>query len=79
MKKYNLIIGIPSYNNEKTIGFVRNQVIKGLKKYYPQKKALILNVDGGSLDDTRRVFLSIKVPKNIFLELRKRILLHKKD
>ncbi len=67
-QKYDFIIGIPSYNNEKTIGFVRDQVILGLKKYYPKNSALILNVDGGSTDDTRKVFLSIKTPKNIYLE-----------
>lgn len=67
-KTYNLIIGIPSYNNAATIDFVTEQVIRGLKKYYSGKNALILNVDGGSTDDTREVFLKVKTPKNIHLE-----------
>ncbi len=68
IKHYDLIIGIPSYNNAGTIDFVCQQVTKGLEKYYPDKTALILNVDGGSTDDTRKAFLRVKTSKNIDLE-----------
>jgi glycosyltransferase involved in cell wall biosynthesis len=61
-----VLIGIPSLRCEETIGFVIGAAAFGLKKYYPDKKALILVSDGGSTDETREVALSIdtgKIPK----------------
>jgi len=60
VKKADLVVGIPSYNEEKTIGFVTEQVAKGLKKYYPQKRSVIINVDNNSTDRTREAFLFAK-------------------
>jgi len=51
-----IVVGIPSYNNEGTIGFVVEQVDKGLRKYFPKNKALIVNSDGGSTDGTQAAF-----------------------
>lgn len=56
--KIDIIIGIPSFNEEDNIDFVAEQVDMGLQKYYPEKKALIVNCDGGSTDNTRKVFLN---------------------
>ena len=50
-----IVIGIPSYNNARTIGHVVRAAHAGLLKYFPDRKALIVNSDGGSKDDTRRV------------------------
>lgn len=47
-----IIVGIPSYNNERTIGHVVRAVQGGLAKYFPDKKAVIVNSDGGSSDGT---------------------------
>jgi len=60
IKKADLIVGIPSYNEEKTISFVVEQVSKGLKKYFPEKKCVIVNVDNNSTDRTREAFLGSK-------------------
>jgi glycosyltransferase involved in cell wall biosynthesis len=47
-----IIVGIPSYNNASTIGHVVQAAQAGLLKYFPARKALIVNSDGGSKDGT---------------------------
>ncbi len=56
MKK-KIVIGIPSYNEEETIGYVVKQVDYGLRRYFPLLKCLIVNIDSGSTDNTKQVFL----------------------
>ncbi len=58
MKKYDIIVGIPTYNEADNIGFVVKQVDKGLRKYYSDKRALIVDCDGKSTDRTKPVFLN---------------------
>lgn len=58
VKKVDLIVGIPSYNEARTIGFVTEQVAKGLKEYFPKLKSVIVNVDNNSPDGTREAFLN---------------------
>jgi glucosylglycerate synthase len=48
-----LLIGIPSYNNARTIGHVVRAVTAGLAKYFPNVKAALINSDGGSTDGTQ--------------------------
>lgn len=50
-----IIVGIPSYNNARTIGHVVRAVQAGLAKYFPEHKAVIVNSDGGSSDGTMDV------------------------
>jgi glycosyltransferase involved in cell wall biosynthesis len=50
-----IVIGIPSYNNARTIGHVVRAAHAGLLKYFPDRRALIVNSDGGSKDATREV------------------------
>jgi glycosyltransferase involved in cell wall biosynthesis len=50
-----IIVGIPSYNNAHTIGHVVRAVQAGLAKYFPERKAVIVNSDGGSIDGTMDV------------------------
>src|SRR5512135_2286010 len=45
-----IIVGIPSFNNARTIGHVVRAVQAGLAKYFPDCKAVIVNSDGGSSD-----------------------------
>jgi hypothetical protein len=47
-----IIVGIPSYNNADTIGQVARAAQEGLQKYFPARKSLIVNSDGGSKDGT---------------------------
>ncbi len=47
-----ILVGIPSYNNARTIGHVIRAVQAGLTKYFPYRRAVIVNSDGGSTDGT---------------------------
>ncbi len=55
IEEADILVGIPSYNNERTIGHVVQAVQAGLHKYFPDKKVVLVNSDGGSKDDTRKV------------------------
>jgi len=60
-----IVVGIPSYNEADTIPIPVDLVSKGLKEYYPDKSAVIVNVDNHSPDGTKEVFLNTPttVPK----------------
>lgn len=47
-----ILIGIPSLNNEKTIAHVAKAIKVGLIKYFPKFKAVIVNLDSKSADHT---------------------------
>ena len=47
-----VVVGIPSFNNARTIGHVVRAVGAGLVKYFPGLTAVIVNSDGGSRDGT---------------------------
>src|SRR6476620_11116619 len=47
-----ILIGIPSYNNAKTIGHVVRAVMAGLAKYFSGRRSVLVNSDGGSVDGT---------------------------
>ncbi|HXZ25969.1 MAG TPA: glycosyl transferase family 2 [Nitrospiria bacterium] len=47
-----VLVGIPSYNNSRTISRVVQAVSAGLAKYFPDAKAVLVNSDGGSTDGT---------------------------
>lgn len=48
-----LLVGIPSYNNARTIGHVVRAAAAGLTKHFSGLKAIIVNSDGGSTDGTQ--------------------------
>ncbi|MBI1983499.1 MAG: glycosyl transferase family 2 [Acidobacteria bacterium] len=50
-----IVVGIPSYNNARTIGHVVRAAQAGLLRYFPDRRALIVNSDGGSKDATREM------------------------
>lgn len=52
-----IVVGIPSYNNARTIGHVVRAVSVGLAKHFPSRRAVIVNSDGGSKDQTKDVVL----------------------
>ncbi len=58
-----IVVGIPSYFSQDTIGYVIETVAKGLEKYYSDKKALIFVSDGGSTDDTREEAEKVDISK----------------
>jgi hypothetical protein len=50
-----IVVGIPSYNNARTIGHVVRAAQAGLLRYFPDQRGLIVNSDGGSTDGTPEV------------------------
>ncbi len=50
-----ILVGIPCYNNEKTIVHVIQMLTHGLHKHFKDKRCVMLVADGGSTDDTREV------------------------
>lgn len=58
-----IVVGIPSFNNAKTIGHVVRAVSAGLSKYFPEARTLIVNSDGGSTDDTSQIVLDARPEK----------------
>lgn len=52
-----VVIGIPSYNNSRTIRHVVRAVNAGLAKHFAEQRAVIVNSDGGSKDGTPQAVL----------------------
>ncbi len=50
-----LLVGIPSFNNARTIGHVVRAAAAGLAKHFPGARTVIVNSDGGSRDGTSEV------------------------
>ncbi|WP_028321107.1 glycosyltransferase [Desulfatiglans anilini] len=48
-----ILVGIPCFNNDKTIGHVIQMVTHGLAAHYQDKRSVIFIADGGSTDDSR--------------------------
>jgi len=47
-----IVVGIPSYNNARTIAHVVHAVQAGLSKYFAGSRCVLVNSDGGSKDGT---------------------------
>jgi glycosyltransferase involved in cell wall biosynthesis len=47
-----VVVGIPSFRNAATIGFVAATAAKGLREHFPGARVAIVNADGGSEDGT---------------------------
>lgn len=69
VRSADIVIGIPSYNNARTIGHVVSAALAGLAKYFPQYHGVIINSDGGSKDGTRDVVLGSKMQDSQLLLL----------
>lgn len=61
IKEADILVGIPSYNNARTIGHVVRAVKAGFAKYFPDKKCVLLNSDGGSTDGTMDIVQSTTI------------------
>jgi hypothetical protein len=55
VERADLVVGIPSFQNARTIGHVVRAAQLGLAKYFPEAHAIVLNADGGSTDGTQAV------------------------
>lgn len=61
MDEIDIVVGIPSFNNAGTIGHVVRAVQAGIAKYFPDKKTILVNSDGGSTDGTMEVVQSTTI------------------
>lgn len=57
-QKFDIIVGIPTYNEADSIANTVRKIDKGLVKYFPKHNALIVNIDSESTDGTSQTFLS---------------------
>jgi len=57
-----LMVGIPSFGNAETIGYVVRATTAGMVQYFPELKPILVNSDGGSPDDTPRMAVSTESP-----------------
>jgi len=69
IRQADIVIGVPSYNNERTIGHVVRAANAGLAKYFPQLTAVVINSDGGSVDQTREAALNVRTEESRLLLL----------
>jgi len=61
IRETELLIGIPSYNNARTVGHVVRAVMAGLAKYFPKARAVLINSDGGSTDGTQEEVRRVQI------------------
>ncbi|HMK44235.1 MAG TPA: glycosyltransferase [Dissulfurispiraceae bacterium] len=53
-----ILVGIPSYNNARTIEHVVKAVLAGFARYFPGLRCVLVNSDGGSTDGTPDVVMN---------------------
>jgi glycosyltransferase involved in cell wall biosynthesis len=72
LKDVDIVVGIPSYNNARTIGHVVRAVEAGLTKYFPGRRSVLVNSDGGSSDGTTDVVRAASIDfDSVMLDHRK--------
>jgi glycosyltransferase involved in cell wall biosynthesis len=57
-----IMVGIPSFKNAATIGYVVRAAQAGLVQYFPDLKPVVVNSDAGSPDGTQRVVVDTEPP-----------------
>jgi hypothetical protein len=50
-----ILVGVATYNDAKTVGSVIQTVRAGLLRYFPRARAVVVNADGGSRDGTQEL------------------------
>lgn len=57
-----IMVGIPSFKNAATIGYVVRAAHAGLVQYFPDLRPVLVNSDAGSPDGTQRVVVETEPP-----------------
>ena len=60
-----IMVGIPSFKNAATIGYVVRAAHAGLVQYFPDLRPILVNADAGSPDGTQRVAVETEPPDYI--------------
>jgi hypothetical protein len=56
-----ILVGLPTHNNEKTIGSIVKAIQSGVLRWFPRDRTVIINADGGSRDGTPELVTSISI------------------
>ena len=56
-----ILVGLPTHNNAKTIGPIVNTIQSGILRGFPRERAVIINVDGGSRDGTPELVTGVSI------------------
>ena len=56
-----ILVGLPTFNNAKTIGSIVNTIQSGILHAFPRERAVIINADGGSRDGTPELVTRVSI------------------
>ena len=56
-----ILVGLPTHNNAKTIGSVVHAIQSGILRCFPRERAVIIDADGGSRDGTPELVTGISI------------------
>jgi glucosylglycerate synthase len=56
-----ILVGLPTYNNAKTVGTVVAAIQSGILQWFPRDRAAIINADAGSRDGTPALVVSASI------------------
>jgi hypothetical protein len=56
-----ILVGLPTHNNAKTIGSIVQTIQSGILQWFPRERAVIINADGGSHDGTPELVTSVSI------------------
>src|SRR6185295_17014641 len=62
IERADIMVGIPSFKNATTIGYVVRAAQAGLVQYFPDLRPVVVNSDAGSPDGTQRVVVETEPP-----------------
>jgi hypothetical protein len=65
LERADIMVGIPSFKNAATIGYVVRAAQAGLVQYFPDLRPVVVNSDAGSPDGTQRVVVETEPPEYI--------------
>ncbi|HEY4227259.1 MAG TPA: hypothetical protein VGM49_02885 [Candidatus Limnocylindrales bacterium] len=65
LERADIMVGIPSFKNAATIGYVVRAAQAGLVQYFPDLRPVVVNSDAGSPDGTQRVVVETEPPDYI--------------
>jgi glucosylglycerate synthase len=56
-----ILVGLPTYNNAKTVGSIVHTIQSGILRGFPRERAVIINADGGSRDGTPQLVTGVSI------------------
>jgi len=65
LERADIMVGIPSFKNAATIGYVVRAAQAGLVQYFPDLRPVVVNSDAGSPDGTQRVVVETEPPEYV--------------